>query len=77
VVADIPLVGVNPRELAHNSNNGLMYVANIFFGQPSGSVAVIDPNTNQVIKVITEDIGRQPTGIAYDSIHNKLYVTIN
>src|SRR5690242_18139457 len=43
-------------------------------GQPSGSVSVIDPNTNQVIKVITTSIGRQPTGITYDSIHNKLYV---
>jgi YVTN family beta-propeller protein len=75
VVATIANVGVNPRELAYNSNNKLVYVANTNFGQPSGSVAVIDPSTNQVIKVITASIGRNPTGIAYDSIHNKLYIT--
>lgn len=75
MIVIIANVGVNPRELAYNSNNGLVYVANTYFGQASGSVSVIDPNTNQVIKVITGSIGRRPTGITYDSIHNKLYVT--
>lgn len=65
VVATIDNVGVNPREIAYNSNNKLIYVANTNFGQPSGSVSVIDPNTNQVIKVITASIGRRPTGITY------------
>jgi DNA-binding beta-propeller fold protein YncE len=40
VVATIADVGVNPRELACNSNNKLIYVANTNFGQVSSSVSV-------------------------------------
>jgi YVTN family beta-propeller protein len=50
-------------------SEGLMYVTNLY----SGTVSVIDTNTNTVESQIT--VGQQPRGIAFDSTHNRMYIT--
>src|SRR5207344_1102387 len=52
---------------------GLMYVTNF----SSGTVSVIDTNTNTVdrpIGVGTEGVRERPSGIAYDPSHGNMYV---
>ena len=45
-----------------------MYVTN----QGGTTVSVIDTTTNQVIDTIT--VGNNPRGIAYDIVHDRMYV---
>jgi YVTN family beta-propeller protein len=73
VIATIP-VGIRPSDIAYDSANEQMYVANRGTGSPgTGTVSVIDTTTNTVIDTIT--VGDVPRGIAYDPVNERMYVT--
>jgi YVTN family beta-propeller protein len=62
-------VGTDPRGVAYNDDDNLIYVAN--YGD--GTVSVINGVSYGVTKVITDVAGAN--GVAYDSTHNLVYVT--
>jgi len=62
-------VGNDPRGVAYNSDDDLIYVAN--YGD--GTVSVINGVSYDVTKVITGVVGAN--GVAYDSDHRLVYVT--
>ena len=72
-------VGTRPFGIAYDPGNEWMYVTNQF----ENTVSVIDTTTNKVIDTNpnTPDeidpimVGDTPTGIAYDLIHKRMYVT--
>jgi YVTN family beta-propeller protein len=68
VVATIP-VGLFPRAIAFNPDNGFMYVAN----EESNTVSVINGITNTVVATIP--VGLVPRGIAFNPDNGFLYVT--
>ncbi len=65
----IPIINLDPAELAFDPNNGNLYVAN--FGD--GTVSVISGQTNTVIDSV--NVSKSPSGIAFDSSTGNLYVT--
>jgi YVTN family beta-propeller protein len=69
VVATIP-VGINPRGIAFNPDNGFLYVTN--FG--SDTVSVINPVTNTVVGAPIS-VGSGPRSVAFNSDNGFLYVT--
>jgi YVTN family beta-propeller protein len=62
-------VGNDPRGVAYNGDDNLIYVAN--YGDDT--VSVINGETYDVTKVITGVVGAN--GVAYDSNHGLVYVT--
>jgi YVTN family beta-propeller protein len=62
-------VGNDPRGVAYNDDDNVIYVANNF----DGTVSVINGETYSVTKVITGVVGAN--GVAYDSDHGLVYVT--
>ena len=62
-------VGNDPRGVAYNEDDNLIYVAN----NGDGTVSVINGETYSVTKVITGVTGAN--GVAYDSNHGLVYVT--
>jgi len=62
-------VGNDPRGVAYNDDDDLIYVAN----NGDGTVSVISGVTYSVTKVITGVVGAN--GVAYDSDHGLVYVT--
>lgn len=62
-------VGNDPRGVAYNDDDNLIYVAN----NGDGTVSVINGVTYGVTKVITGVVGAN--GVAYDSDHGLVYVT--
>jgi YVTN family beta-propeller protein len=62
-------VGNDPRGVAYNGDDNLIYVAN--YGDDT--VSVINGETYSVTKVITGVVGAN--GVAYDSDHGLVYVT--
>jgi YVTN family beta-propeller protein len=62
-------VGNDPRGVAYNGDDDLIYVAN----NGDGTVSVINGETYSVTKVITSVVGAN--GVAYDSDHGLVYVT--
>ncbi|MEP7265854.1 MAG: c-type cytochrome domain-containing protein [Bacteroidota bacterium] len=75
VIAAIP-VGLLPQELSVSFNNPYIFVTcmDAIGSYPSerGSVAIINYETNQLIKSVYT--GYQPHGIAVDDVNNKVYV---
>ena len=69
VVATIN-VGPQPRDIAFNPNNGLLYVTN----QGGSNVSVINPTTNIVVGTIP--VGSNPVGIAFNP-NNRLWYVVN
>ncbi|MCR8635484.1 cadherin-like beta sandwich domain-containing protein [Paenibacillus radicis (ex Xue et al. 2023)] len=61
-------VGVQPNSAAFNPNGTQVFVTN----RSSGTVSVIDPATDTVIRTIT--VGAQPHGVAFNSDGSKAYV---
>ncbi|TEU11381.1 MAG: hypothetical protein E3J21_23720 [Anaerolineales bacterium] len=64
-------VGNDPRGVAYNDVDNLIYVAN--YGD--GTVSVINGVTYSVTEVITGVVGAN--GVAYDGTHNLVYVTMH
>ncbi len=69
VIANIIHVGTSPFDIAYDSDNGKMYVADA----GSNTVSVINASTHQIIATIP--VGVEPFGVAYDSGNKKVYVT--
>src|SRR5579875_2966280 len=61
-------VGQGPQSIAYDSNNGDIYVANLY----SGTVSVINGAINTVSKTIS--VGTDPTAILYDPANKEIYV---
>jgi YVTN family beta-propeller protein len=68
-VIDTVIVGLSPVGVAYNEGNGYMYVTNA----GSGTVSVIDGDTNTVVGTIT--VGNDPRGVAYNPGNGYMYVT--
>jgi RNA polymerase sigma factor (sigma-70 family) len=66
-------VGKHPGGVAVNPVTNRIYVVNSAVGSPTGSVSVIDGDTQLVIATIP--MGRQPRCIAVNPETNRLYVT--
>jgi YVTN family beta-propeller protein len=60
--------GQTPRELAFNSDNGYIYVADAY----SNTVSLIDGKTNKLLTSIPTG-GSIVDGVAYDSINGNVY----
>ena len=63
------LNGILPPQVAFDSFNGYLYVANV----GSSSVSVINGTTNTIIKIIS--VGASPDGVSFDSSNGYVYVT--
>ena len=62
-------VGGNPRGVAWNDTDGLLYVAN----QGSDTVSVVSPDGPAVVATI--DVGPNPSGVAVDASDGTVWVT--
>jgi YVTN family beta-propeller protein len=72
IVANIP-VGKNPRAIAYNPANGLVYTANTL----SNTLSIINGTSNSLVGSIIVGAypGKNPTGITINPINNTIYVT--
>ncbi|MGB7557363.1 MAG: YncE family protein, partial [Nitrososphaeraceae archaeon] len=69
-VTNVP-VGISPFGIAHNPENGYVYVTNFY----SNSISVIDGFTNDLVVTIPLDSNSFPAGIISSPANGYVYVT--